>query len=67
MNITVDPYRRTSSNARSHGPLPAATLLMPSHIGKTASRRFLTLFPHPVSRDALINGRAAAIARTRGT
>lgn len=129
MNITVDPYRHASFNARSHGPLPVAvslsrapdalssgpfrfiasgfvmarfiaraiarlmscvlapvaadrapasppgllrfdarmSVLMRSRIGSTATRRFPTRFPDPVSRDALINRRAAAIARTRGT
>jgi hypothetical protein len=124
MNITVDPYRHTCVNARSHGPLPAASapcrardalswapfrfsasgfvvarfiapvvarpvarvmadkapafppgllcfaarmsVLMPSRIGTTSVRRFQT-FPDPVSRDALLDRRAAAIASTRGT
>jgi len=43
------------------------SVLMPRGIRATATRRFPTRFPDPVSRDALINRRAAAIARTRGT
>ncbi len=43
------------------------SVLMPRGIRATATRRFPTRFPDPVSRDALTNRRAAAIARTRGT